>query len=112
MLRDVVSVVQNTGKDPLVVSSTPLEIGDCPISVDERSLSRAVNEQLQAASTAVAVVMADLPLITDTALERLCTREEDVVLARGSGGGTNTLVSRTTGFEVIITATPISPIGP
>lgn len=100
MLRDVISVVQDTGRDPLVLSSTPLEIGDCPVSVDERSLSRAVNERLQAASSAVAVIMADLPLVTDAALERLCTREGDVVLARGIGGGTNALVSRTTDFEV------------
>ncbi|MDS0477280.1 2-phospho-L-lactate guanylyltransferase [Natrinema sp. 1APR25-10V2] len=100
MLRDVVSVIQSTGRDPLVLSSTPLEIEDCSVCVDDRSLSRAVNERLQASSTATAVVMADLPLITDTALERLLTREADVVLARGIGGGTNALVSRTADFAV------------
>ncbi len=100
MLRDVVSVVQDTGRDPLVLSSAPIEFENCPVVVDERSLSRAVNERLRAASSAVAVVMADLPLITDAALERLLTREEDVVLARGIGGGTNALVSRTTDFAV------------
>jgi len=72
---------------------------DCPVSVDERSLSRAVNEQLQAASSAVAVVMADLPLVTDAALERLCTRE-GMSCSRAAGGRTNALVSRTTDFEV------------
>jgi len=73
---------------------------DCPVSVDERSLSRAANEQLQAASSAVAVVMADLPLVTDAALERLCTREGMSCSRAGIGGGTNALVSRTTDFEV------------
>lgn len=100
MLRDVLSVIRNVGGDPLVLTTTPIEVDDCRTQVDKRSLSRAVNERLQATSAATAVVMADLPLITETALERLLTADGDVVLACGIGGGTNALVSRTTDFTV------------
>ncbi|WP_323192306.1 2-phospho-L-lactate guanylyltransferase [Halostella sp. PRR32] len=100
MLRDVLAVVRGVGGDPLVLSPTPVDIEDCPVRVDERPLSRAVNGQLRSSSNAIAVVMADLPLLTEAALERLLTSDGDVVLARGVGGGTNALVSRTADFAV------------
>ncbi|WP_135537040.1 2-phospho-L-lactate guanylyltransferase [Halostella pelagica] len=100
MLRDVLAVVRGVGGDPLVLSPTPVDIEDCPVRVDERPLSRAVNGQLRSSSNAIAVVMADLPLLTEAALERLLTSDGDVVLARGVGGGTNAIVSRTADFAV------------
>ncbi len=44
--------------------------------------------------------MADVPLITAETLTKLFAGNDDVVLARGIGGGTNALVSRTTDFTV------------
>jgi len=99
MLRDVLSTIRETGREPLVLSPTRVEFADCPVRVDDRSLSRAVNAQLRAASTA-AVVMADLPLLAEPALERLFAADGDVVLARGVGGGTNAVVTRTPEFAV------------
>lgn len=100
MLRDVLSTVRAAGADPLVLSPSAVAIEDCSVCVDERPLSKAVNAQLRAATPAAAVVMADLPLLTERALERLLTSDGDVVLARGTGGGTNALVSRTEDFAV------------
>ncbi|NHN49107.1 2-phospho-L-lactate guanylyltransferase [Halostella sp. JP-L12] len=100
MLREVLSVVRRVGANPLVVSPTSLDIEDCPVRVDDRSLSRAVNAALRSSSGPTAVVMADLPLLTPEALRELLTRTGDVVLARGWGGGTNALVSRTNEFAV------------
>jgi 2-phospho-L-lactate guanylyltransferase len=100
MLRDVLSTVRAVGADPLVLSPSPIAIADCPVRVDDRSLSTAVNAQLRDASPAAAVVMADLPLLTEAALENLLTSDGDLVLARGTGGGTNALVSRTAEFAV------------
>jgi 2-phospho-L-lactate guanylyltransferase len=100
MLRDVLTTIRAVGADPLVLSPSAVPIEDCSVWVDERSLSTAVNAQLRAATSAAAVVMADLPLLTERALERLLTSDGDVVLARGTGGGTNALVSRTGDFAV------------
>lgn len=96
MLLDVCDAVDGAGADPTVLSTAPI---DCPwtVAVDDRSLSAAVNDRLDPPT---AVVMADLPLSTADAVERLLGADGDVVLAPGLGGGTNALVSRHPGFSV------------
>lgn len=98
MLFDVLTALRETGHEPEILSTAPLDI-DVPTVVDDRPLSAAVNAILDT-STPTAVVMADLPLVTPEALSRLFSSAGDVVLASGRGGGTNALVARHPDFRV------------
>lgn len=100
MLRDVLTVVEDVGSTPVVLSRTPLDVGGVAVCVDDRPLSTAVNEKLRESTQSSAVVMSDLPLLTTRALRRLLERDGDIVLARGTKGGTNALVTRHPAFSV------------
>lgn len=95
MLADVLAALD--AHEPVVVSNAPVDV-DAPVVVDERPLTEAVNAEL-AASTPAAVVMADLPLVTSNAIDRLFEPDADVVIAPGLGGGTNALVIRHPSFR-------------
>lgn len=99
MLRDVIATVRAAGAEPTVLSTGDPAV-DAAVRVDDRPLSDAVNAALADNSPPVAVVMADLPLVTPEALDRLFDAPGDVVLAPGVGGGTNAFVSRTDDFRV------------
>lgn len=100
MLGDVLRAIRGAGGSPLVLSPTPRDLGETPVRVDDRRLSTAVNAQLRTGPTETAVVMADLPLVTASTLERLFEQSGDIVLAYGKGGGTNAVVSRHPAFNV------------
>ncbi|MFC7176077.1 2-phospho-L-lactate guanylyltransferase [Halosegnis marinus] len=95
MLADVLDALAD--HDPVVLADASVE-ADAPVVVDERPLGEAVNAEL-AASAPTAVVMADLPLLTRRAVERLFAPDADVTLAPGLGGGTNALVARDPDFR-------------
>jgi 2-phospho-L-lactate guanylyltransferase len=97
MLADVLDALRESGHDPELLSTTPVDI-DVPTTVDERPLTAAVNAVLETGSP-VAVVMADLPLATPAVLSELFDAPEEVVLAPGRGGGTNALVARHPDFR-------------
>ncbi|MDS0221937.1 2-phospho-L-lactate guanylyltransferase [Haloarcula sp. S1AR25-5A] len=103
MLADVVDAVTAAGHEPDVISTAPI---DCPVpvTVDDRGLDPLVNDLLASTVTAdedgLAVVMADLPLVTQEGIERLFAPDADVVLAPGLDGGTNAFVSRHPEFRV------------
>ena len=99
MLRDVLSVVRAAGREPEVLATAPVDV-DGSVSVDERSLSEAVNTALARTNDPVAIVMADLALATESVLDDLFETSGDVVLAPGRGGGTNAVVARHPGFRV------------
>lgn len=99
MLADVLAALQETGAEPEVLSTGPVDT-DLPVKIDERSLTEAVNAELAEASTPMAVVMADLALGTPRAFARLLDAPGDVVLVPGRGGGTNAFVSRHPDFRV------------
>jgi 2-phospho-L-lactate guanylyltransferase len=112
MLRDVLDAVESAGGDPRVLATGPVGADlDCPVDVDERPLTPAVNAALDARlgetsdeSDPVAVVMADLALATPAALRELFAagrdREADVAIAPGRGGGTNAFVAGDPAFRV------------
>jgi 2-phospho-L-lactate guanylyltransferase len=100
MLADVLAAVRAAGHDPEVLATGPVDCS-APVTVDERPLTDVVNDVLpDSHEAAVAVVMADLPLVTGDALTRLFEPDRDVVLAPGRGGGTNALVARDPAFRV------------
>ncbi|MFB6311232.1 MAG: 2-phospho-L-lactate guanylyltransferase [Salinirussus sp.] len=96
MLEDVLSALMAAEAEPTVLTTAPVETS-APVEIDDRPLTPAINDRLGGDPTAV--VVADLPLLTATAVERLLTSEGDVVLAPGLGGGTNALVVRTPAFR-------------
>ncbi len=95
MLADVCSSLESVGASPIILSTGEI---DCawPVVVDDRPLSEAVNDRL---APPIAVVMADLALVTPEALSGLFDAEGDIVIAPGLGGGTNALVVRHPGFH-------------
>jgi 2-phospho-L-lactate guanylyltransferase len=99
MLGDVLSTLRETGVDPEILATAPLEV-DTPTTVDERPLTDAVNAVLAESGEPVAVVMADLALATPASVERLLEADGDVTIAPGRGGGTNALVVRHPDFRV------------
>jgi len=121
MLADVLDALCETGHDPEVLATAPLDrvpadapsfspaspepdesspLASVPVRIDDRTLTPAVNAVLGDADDPVAVVMADLALATPAALTRAFAAEAEVVLAPGRGGGTNVLISRHPDFRV------------
>jgi 2-phospho-L-lactate guanylyltransferase len=99
MLADVLDALTAAGHHPEVVSTAPIDC-DAPVTVDDRGLDALVNGLLAEGDGRLAVVMADLPLLTPTAVERLFDPDADVVFAPGLGGGTNAFVCRHPEFRV------------
>ncbi|MFB6269126.1 MAG: 2-phospho-L-lactate guanylyltransferase [Halobacterium sp.] len=108
MLADVLAAVRGAGGNPEILASAPLDdaptavrdaAAGVPVTVDDRTLSAAVNAALDEGLPA-AVVMADLALADADALADLFDTEGDVVVAPGRGGGTNALVVRSDAFAV------------
>lgn len=97
MLEDVLAAIEATDHAPHVLSTAPLDI-DASVMVDERPLTRATNSLLRLSADPVAIIMADLPLVTPAAVDRLIGTEGDVVLVPGVGGGTNAAVVRSDDF--------------
>ena len=90
LLADVLAAVRNAGHEPTVLSTEPLD-RDCPVLVDDRPLTEAVNARLVDAELPLAVVMADLGLVTPRSVRKLLDPDADIVLAPGLGGGTNAI---------------------
>ncbi len=101
LLADVLAALAETSQEPTVLATAPVEV-PVPVEVDERPLTRAVNAALSEADNPVAVVMADLGLVSPAELERLfdAGRAADVAIAPGIGGGTNALVVDHSDFRV------------
>ncbi len=99
MLSDVLDVLRAAGHQPEVLSTAPIDC-PCPVTVDERPLTSAVNAVLAEQRGSLAIVMADLALLTTDAVDRLCDPNADVVIAPGTGGGTNAMVVRHPEFRV------------
>lgn len=99
MLEDVVMAIQSAGHSPQILSNVPMDV-EWSVFIDERPLTAAVNSLFKLSDDSVAIIMADLPLVTPLAVERLLGSDGDVVLAPGVGGGTNALVVRDDEFHV------------
>lgn len=105
MLRDVLESLRVAGATPTVVATEPIDLErsslrDVAVVVDERPLTPAINERLARTEPPLAIVVADLGLVTPRAIERLFETAGDVVIVPGRGGGTNALVVREPGFRV------------
>ncbi len=99
MLVDVLDVLQRAGHEPIVLATDSVDC-DCPVHIDRRPLSEAVNAFLDEQTLPVGIIMADLPLLTVDTVERLFDSSNELVIAPGLAGGTNGLVIRTPDFRV------------
>ncbi|WP_253738256.1 2-phospho-L-lactate guanylyltransferase [Halohasta salina] len=103
MLIDVLDAVDAAGVDPTVLSTALIDdervTGRAAVTVDDRDLTTAVNARL-ADGEPTLVVMADLPLVTPTDIQRLRESDAEVTIAPGLGGGTNALAVREPRFRV------------
>lgn len=99
MLTDVLAAVSEAGPEPTVLATATVDV-DAAVEVDDRPLTPAVNVRLTDRPPPVAVVMADLPLLTPAAVRSLLDSPGDVVLAPGLGGGTNAVVARSPAVRV------------
>jgi 2-phospho-L-lactate guanylyltransferase len=97
MCRDVLDALDGHEPELLVDTAVGFDPG-VPVTVDDRPLGGAVDAQLES-GVPVAVVMADLPLVTPTVVDRLLAPETDLVFAPGRGGGTNAMVVRHPDFR-------------
>ena len=61
---------------------------------DERGLNEMLNEVIKEEKEPVLIIMADLPLVTSSSINKLIEHEEDMVIAPGRKGGTNALFLR------------------
>jgi 2-phospho-L-lactate guanylyltransferase len=106
MLFDVISALEKSGKfdeiDILNSSFSSIMNTEFPLNINillnEKNLNDALNEYLQKSAEhwdgAVLIIMADMPLVTEKQIIELTNMTADVVIAPGSGGGTNALLIR------------------
>lgn len=100
MLSDMINALREAGCTPTILSTHPCEFHDpedfrdSKVIVDGRGLNDALNGFLGQVSGPVLIIMADLPLVTAEAVERIVESPWDVVIAPGRGGGTNALLIR------------------
>ena len=99
MLDDVLEALTAADREPTVLATAPVDV-PVPLEVDDRPLTAAVNAILDTSDGPVAVVMADLPLLTPDGVERLFGPAADLVVAPGRAGGTNALVAYHPDFRV------------
>jgi len=99
MLADVLAAVRGADHEPTVLATGPTEV-DAPVIVDDRPLTPAVDDAFADSDRPVGLVVADCPLATPAAVDRLVAVDAAVTLAPGLGGGTNAIVARTDEFRV------------
>ncbi len=98
MLLDVLDAVTPVADDVIVLcpKGTELEL-EVRIEEDDSDLDEAVNRRLRGET---AVIMSDLPLISEEIVRRFFETDGDVVIAPGRKGGTNMLLVRDERFKV------------
>jgi len=106
MLFDVISALEKSGKfdeiDILNSSFSSILNTEFPLNINvllnEENLNDALNEYLRKSAEhwngTVLIIMADMPLVTEKQIIELTNMTADVVIAPGSGGGTNVLLIR------------------
>ena len=101
MLTDVVATLNscNVGVDILSTGVKQLDV-NANVIYSDISLNDVLNEYLSGMASYhkpppdILIVMSDLPLLTAEHITHINNRDEDIVIAPGSGGGTNVLYIR------------------
>ncbi|MFB6186132.1 MAG: 2-phospho-L-lactate guanylyltransferase [Halobacteriaceae archaeon] len=99
MIDDVIDTIQATGYTPEIIATKQID-KPVPVTVDHRDLDTCINAQLATRSYPIAIIMADLALITPRRVKRFFSLSGDVVIAPGRNGGTNAMIVRSSEFSV------------
>jgi 2-phospho-L-lactate guanylyltransferase len=91
MLGDVIRAVSGAGCRPLLLCTHPYACAGAETVVKEMGLNEAINECLSTLRSPVLIIMADLPLATAEAVQRLIGTTADIAIMPGRGGGTNAI---------------------
>jgi 2-phospho-L-lactate guanylyltransferase len=92
MLEDVVAAVRGAGAEPRILSThPPLSPLPAEVTVTPAGLNEALNECFSHAEGPLLLIMADLPLATPEAIQRMLSTLSQIALVPGRGGGTNAI---------------------
>ena len=95
MLTDVIAAVKGAGCSPVIVGTELFDSDDVQVTVKDADLNQTLNAILpQSIGGLTLIVMADLPLATSAAIERVCATKKDMAIVPGRGGGTNVIFLR------------------
>lgn len=106
MLLDVISALKASGifNEIEILNSSISSImntdypDDVNVLISEKGLNEALNEYLDKLAShtggEVLIIMADMPLVTKKQIQELTGLTADLVIAPGTGGGTNALLIR------------------
>ncbi|GAB6284149.1 MAG: 2-phospho-L-lactate guanylyltransferase [Methanoregula sp.] len=95
MLADVIAAVKGAGCSPVIVGTELFDSDDVQVTVKDADLNQTLNAILPLSTGGqMLIVMADLPLATSAAIERVCATKKDMAIVPGRGGGTNVIFLR------------------
>lgn len=101
MLADVTDAARGAGCDPRIISTETFPFDSAPVMVVPGGLNETLNGILAITATPVLIIMADLPLATPGAVERLISSGKEMAIVPGRGGGTNAIfLARGSSFRV------------
>jgi len=91
MLQDVISAVNRTGCSATLLSTSPYACESALVAVRDEGLNEAIDWALPQFHCPALIIMADLPLVTATSLQRVLSTDADMAIVPGRGGGTNVI---------------------
>jgi len=92
MLEDVIQAILDLGSVPTIISTHPaFTWQNAEVIVTTAGLNDALNAYFHQVQGPLLIVMADLPLASPEALERVISIRADIGIVPGRGGGTNVL---------------------
>jgi len=94
MLEDVIAAAKDANCSPVIVATELFDSEDVQVTIADKDLSGTLNEVLSQAAGPVLILMADLPLATGPAIQRVASTTSDIGIVPGRGGGTNAIFVR------------------
>jgi 2-phospho-L-lactate guanylyltransferase len=91
MLADVTDAIRCSGAVPTLLSTHPFTWPQTEVRVIAAGLNDALNTYFAENKEPLLLVMADLPLASSEALQRVMNTRADIGIVPGRGGGTNVL---------------------
>ena len=91
MLEDVIAAAKDANCSPVVVATELFDSEDVQITIADKDLSGTLNEVLPQSIGTILIIMADLPLATGDAINRVIATKSDMAIVPGRGGGTNVI---------------------
>ena len=101
MLCDVIVAAREGGCDPFILATERFSFGEIPVVYDDRGLNDALNDLISRTPGPLLIIMADVPLTSPEAVQKLISTSADMAMVPGRGGGTNAVfLSHADRFQV------------